>query len=75
MRKSGLLAAAALAMMAASPAAVAGPDYTIPRAWAPSSRSGTGKTRAHDTADKARRRQKTAKKSRQQQRRRAKGKA
>lgn len=75
-RKNSLLAAAALAMMAAGPAVAADPGYPIPSKWARSSgRSGSSQTRAHDAADRERRRQKMAKKSRRDQRRRAKGKA
>ena len=76
-RKNNLLAAAALAMIAASPAqASADPGYPIPSKWARSSgRSGSSQTRAHDAADRERSRQKMAKKSRRDQRRRAKGKA
>lgn len=75
-RKNNLLAVAALALAASSPAAAADPGYPIPSKWAHSSgRSGGGQTRAHDAGDRERSRQKMAKKSRRDQRRRAKGKA
>jgi hypothetical protein len=74
MRKSGLLAAVALAMIAASPGVATAPDlgYPTPNGWAPSRRNGNN--RREDSA-KRHAKAKTAKKSRQQQRRRAKGKA
>lgn len=72
--KGGMLAAAALAMMAATPQAVAAPElsYPMPKAWAPSQRNGNNR---REESAKRHARAKAAKKSRQQQRRRAKGKA
>jgi len=69
--KSGLLAAAALAMVAASPAQVAAPDlgYPIPNGWAPSRRNGNNR---RENSEKRHAKAKTAYKSKRAQRKKAK---
>ncbi len=69
--RSGLLAAAALAMVTASPAQVTAPDlgYPIPNGWAPSQRNGNN--RREDSA-KRHAKAKAAYKSKRAQRKKAK---
>ena len=69
--KSGLLAAAALAMVAASPAQAATPDlgYPIPNGWAPSQRNGNNR---RENSAKRHAKAKAAYKSKRAQRKKAK---
>lgn len=69
--RGGLLAAAALAMVAASPVATAAPDlgYPTPNGWAPSQRNGNN--RREDSA-KRHAKAKAAYKAKRAQRKKAK---
>lgn len=70
MRKSTLLAAAAIAMIGAGqPMAAPGPGYAIPNGWSPSSRGGNNR---REDSSKRHAKAKAAYKSKRAQRKKAK---